>query len=103
MVMAVVGECVIYQAILREANKAVEGGQRPVAVRLNAASHAKLKEEHGGLMRSNRGSYGNKITVLESPHGPLLLVYDKHMPDDAVIVLCAIPTFTVFPKGDEDV
>lgn len=102
MVMPVVGECVIYQAILREAASAVEGNQRPVAVRLNQVTVDSLRAEVGSLLETRKLMAGGKLSVLETPHGPMLLVLDRHMPDDCVIVLCAIPVRTVFPKGDED-
>lgn len=102
MVMAVVGECVIYQAILREAASAVEGEQRPVAVRLSLGTFEHLKAEQPGLVQTRKASYG-QMRVIETPHGPLLAVLDRNMPEGCVIVLCAIPARTIFPQGDEDV
>lgn len=102
MVMSVVGECVIYQAILREAASAVEGAQRPVAIRLSLATFEHLKAEQPALVSTRKASYG-QMRVVETPHGPLLAVLDRNMPEDCIIVLCAIPTRAIFPRGEDDV
>lgn len=92
MRLQIVGECVIYQAILNEANKVRADGMRPVAARMALATYSQLKKEFGALVTDRKASFGILRTI-ETPHETLLVVVDKHMPEDAFIILCAIDKY----------
>lgn len=93
----------IYQAILSSANEAWAAGQTPNGVRMNETTQKQLQEEHPLLCRRlGVTSFGVKVTALETPHGTLRLLYDKHLPDGLFIVTVAIPRYTTFPLREEE-
>lgn len=89
----------IYEMILREAQKAVDAGLKPNGVRLNKTTFEKLRVEMTPRqqLRFHKTTY-DRISILDTDFGPMRLMYDKHMPDDAVIVLVAVPPLTRFPS-----
>lgn len=76
----------------------------PNGVRLNGTTLAKLTTETDDItIRRGKTSFGLKVVSLDTPFGVLRILEDKSMPDDAVIVTVAIPTYTSpFMRGYYD-